>query len=227
MGTDNLFKKRREARKKRKYEYKRPKANSYLIVTEGERTEPLYLMGMRKLIEEKIGGKVEIIEVPVIDICGKGSSTGKLIEITEQIVKDAKIMYQNIWVVFDKDDFKDFDQAIKDGIEKGYKIAWSNQSFEYWLYLHFNYSDSALHRDEWNKKLDQIFKELNLGEGRYRKNYEDIYNIVNVDDRVDLAIKNAKRRMSGFDERRCKPSAYDPGTMVYKLVEELKIFIDE
>ena len=198
MGTDNLFKKRREARKKRKYEYKRPKANSYLIVTEGERTEPLYLMGMRKLIE-----------------------------ITEQIVKDAKIMYQNIWVVFDKDDFKDFDQAIKDGIEKGYKIAWSNQSFEYWLYLHFNYSDSALHRNEWNKKLDQIFKELNLGEGRYRKNYEDIYNIVNVDDRVDLAIKNAKRRMSGFDERRCKPSAYDPGTMVYKLVEELKKFIDE
>lgn len=54
-----------------------------------------------------------------------------------------------IWVVFDKDDFEDFDQAIKDGSKRGYTIAWSNQAFEYWLYLHFYYSDSALHREQW------------------------------------------------------------------------------
>lgn len=40
MGTDDLFKKRREARKQRQHEYKTPKANSFLIVTEGEMTEP-------------------------------------------------------------------------------------------------------------------------------------------------------------------------------------------
>ena len=39
MGTDDLFKKRREQRKQRKREFKTPKANSFLIVTEGERTE--------------------------------------------------------------------------------------------------------------------------------------------------------------------------------------------
>ena len=53
MGSDDLFKKRREARTQRKHEYKPPKANSYLIVTEGERTEPLYFKGMQKLIQEK------------------------------------------------------------------------------------------------------------------------------------------------------------------------------
>mgnify|MGYP003369612792 FL=1 len=79
---------------------------------------------MQKIIKEKIGGLVEVIEAPIIDICGEGSSTGKLIEITEKIVKEAKIIYQNIWVVFDKDDFEDFDQAIKEGMDKGYKIAW-------------------------------------------------------------------------------------------------------
>lgn len=156
MGSEDLFKRRREERKKRQHEFKTPKANSFLIVTEGEKTETLYFKGIKKLIQEKVGGMVDVFEVPVIDIHGKGSSTGKLIEITERIVKDAKIMYQNIWVVFDKDDFEDFDQAIKDGAEKGYKIAWSNQSFEYWLYLHFNYSDSALHRDVWNDKLNDI-----------------------------------------------------------------------
>lgn len=227
MGSDDLFKKRREDRKKRKHEFKMPRANSFLIVTEGQRTEPLYFKGLQKLIKEKIGGAVDIIENPVIDIQGKGCSTGKLIEITEQIVKDAKIVYQNIWVVFDKDDFEDFDAAIEEGIAKGYKVAWSNQAFEYWLYLHFSYADSALHRNDWSRKLNEMFKKYNLGNGSYQKNYEDIYDMVNIYDGVNTAIKNAKRRMEDFDRNKDKPSEYDPGTTVYKLVEELKRYLEE
>lgn len=227
MGSDDLFKKRRAARKQRQHEYKTPRANSYLIVTEGKRTEPLYFKGLKNLISEKVGGTVNVIEAPLIDISGEGSSTGKLIEITEQIIKEAKIIYQNIWVVFDKDDFSDFDQAIKEGIEKGYNVAWSNQSFEYWLYLHFNYSDSALHRHEWNQKLDEIFKHYSLGDGTYRKNYENIYEIVNTYDGVNTAIKNAKRRMSDYNSQKDKPSQYDPGTTVYRLVENLKSYLEE
>lgn len=87
--------------------------------------------------------------------------------------------------MFDKDDFKDFDQAIKKGADKGYKMAWSNQAFEYWLYMHFCYSDSALHRDGWNEKLDAVFAKYQLGDGHYHKNYEDIYNIVNSFNGVD------------------------------------------
>lgn len=227
MGTDDIFKKRREDRKQRQHEIKEPKANSYLIVTEGERTEPYYFKGLKNLIVKKIGGTVNVVELPSIDIHGKGSSTGKLIEITEQLVKEAKVLYQNVWVVFDRDDFEDFDQAIQEGLKKGYHIAWSNQSFEYWLYLHFCYNESALHRDEWNKKLDEIFKQYGLGNGTYQKNYEDIYHMVNQNDGVNTAIKHAKRRMADFDSGKDKPSAYDPGTMVYQLVEELKAYLDE
>lgn len=227
MGSDDLFKKRREERKQRKHEYKVPRANSYLIVTEGERTEPLYFGGLEKLIKDKIGGRVDVVAAPMIDIHGEGSSTGKLIELTEQIVKEANIIYQNIWVVFDKDDFEDFDQAIADGADKGYKMAWSNQSFEYWLYLHFYYSDSALHRDDWNKKLDQIFQQNHFGDGKYRKNYGNIYMLVDSYDGVNTAIKNAKRRMTGFRNGCDKPSDYDPGTTVYELVQELKSYLDE
>lgn len=227
MGTDDLFKKRREARKQRKHDYKTPKANSFLIVTEGERTEPLYFKGLQKLIQEKIGGSVDVVELPVIDIHGEGASTEKLIEITEKLVKEAKIIYQNIWIVFDKDDFEDFDQAIKDGENNGYQVAWSNQSFEYWLYLHFNYSDSALHRDDWCDKLDSIFQKYTLGNGTYQKNYEDIYALVDTYNGVNIAIKNAKRRMDAFSDGRDKPSEYDPGTTVYKLVQELKKFLDD
>lgn len=227
MGSDDLFKKRRKARKQRQHEYKNPKANSFLIVTEGEKTEPFYFKGLQKLIKEKVGGMIDIVETPIIDIHGEGCATESLIEATERIVKEAKIIYQNVWVVFDKDDFEDFEQAIKDGENKGYKIAWSNQSFEYWLYLHFHYSDSALHRHDWNKKLEEIFAEYQLGDGTYQKNYEEIYNMVNSFDGVNTAIKNAKRRMSSFREGIDKPSEYNPGTMVHKLVEELKAYLEE
>ena len=53
----------------------------------------------------------------------------------------------------------------------------SNQSFEYWIYLHFNFSDAALHRDVWNEKLDDIFRQYNLGDCTYRKNYDNIYDL--------------------------------------------------
>ena len=170
---------------------------------------------------------IDIVEIPVIDIYGEGSSTGRLIEITERIVKEAKIIYQNIWIVFDKDDFEDFNEAIKNGKNKGYKLAWSNQSFEYWLYMHFYYSDSALHRDDWKKKLDEIFAEYHLGQGNYKKNYENIYNLVDSFDGVNTAIKNANRRMADFDEDNDLPSEYDPGTKVHELVIELKQYLDE
>lgn len=60
MGTDDLFIKRRAARKQRQHEYKMPRANSFLIVTEGECTEPLYFRGLQKLIREKIGGSLTL-----------------------------------------------------------------------------------------------------------------------------------------------------------------------
>ena len=174
-----------------------------------------------------MNGRIDIVETPVIDIYGKGCGTGKLIETTEQLVKDSKVLYQNVWIVFDKDDFEDFDEAIRLGKEKGYQIGWSNQSFEYWLYLHFNYGDTALHRDNWYEKLDEIFKQYCLGDGRYRKNYEEIYDLVDTYDGVNIAIKNAKRRMAGFREESDVPSKYDPGTIVYRLVEQLKQYLDE
>lgn len=226
MGSDDLFKKRKKKREKRKHEFITPRANSFLIITEGEKTEPLYFKGIQNLIKEKIGGAIDVVEAPIIDIHGEGKATGKLIELADEIVKDAKIMYQNIWIVFDKDDFEDFDNAIKVGESKGYKIAWSNQSFEYWLYMHFHYSDSALHRNEWNKKLDDIFAEYELGNGSYQKNYEDIYNIVDSFDGVNTAIKNTKRRMADFNKDKALPSNYDPGTNVHELVMELKKYLE-
>ncbi len=61
MGSEDLFKKRREERKKRRHEYRTPRANSFLIVTEGACTEPFYFKGLQKLIKDKVGGSQDPI----------------------------------------------------------------------------------------------------------------------------------------------------------------------
>lgn len=227
LGTDDLFKKRKQARKERKFEYKQPKANSFLIVTEGQQTEPLYFSGLANTVKEKLGGKVDVVEIPIINIHGAGCATTSLVNKTTELVSKSNVIYQNIWIVFDKDDFIDFDSAISLAVSQGYSVAWSNQSFEYWLYLHFNFSDSSLHRDEWIKKLDAIFRDMNLGDRRYQKNYKNIYSLVDTYNGVDTAISNAKRIMARYNLDIDKPSTCDPGTTVYVLVEALKKYLDE
>ena len=105
--------------------------------------------------------------------------------------------------------------------KKGYSVGWSNQSFEYWLYLHFDYSDADLDRNEWNKKLDVLLKTRCSRSKGYDKNIEDIYELLDTFGSVKGAVANAKRRMGDFDLERQKPSECAPGTTVYALVEKL------
>lgn len=60
MGSDDLFKKKRERLKARKEGFREPKPNSFLIVTEGTKTEPLYFDGLATYINNTYG-KVYIL----------------------------------------------------------------------------------------------------------------------------------------------------------------------
>ena len=121
----------------------------------------------------------------------------------------------------------DFDEAIALAEEKGYKVAWSNESFEYWVYLHFDYSDKPRNRFQWFRELNHLFDRLDLGNGHYKKNYKNLYTMLDNHDGINIAIKNAKRRMKKFDPGQDSPSAYNPGTTVHLLVEELKQYLEE
>lgn len=84
MGSDDLFKKRKKSRQKRKYAFRSPKADSYLIVTEGTRTEPNYFNGLKEKIVESIGGMVNVVSAPEITIYGV-YSCGRIITILENV----------------------------------------------------------------------------------------------------------------------------------------------
>lgn len=220
------FEKLKKGKKQRPVDSKIPRANSYLIVTEGECTEPNYLIGIKKEIEKTVGGNVDVEPALDLDIEGIGESTSKLIRFAEKKIKNAKIIYQNVWIVFDRDDFYDFDKAIKEGKDKGYSIAWSNACFEYWLYLHFYYSDSALSTSEWEEKVNEQFRKNNICGGTYNKNDPNVFSELYNHKYIDIAIKNAINRMKSFNAGML-PSKFDPGTTVHILVKELLNYITE
>ena len=222
MGTDDLFKKRRAKRRARKAESLEPKAESYLIVCEGEKTEPQYFDALASEVKRKLGGN---LDVPPIKTSGEGRGTVRLVEKAVEMVNRSSINYQHVWVVLDKDDFADFDEAIEMARAHGFEVAWSNQCFEYWLYLHFHYSDSALHRDDWIRKLTEIFTGRGIREGGYEKNLADLYGIVSTYGNPQFACANARRIRSRYDED-TPPSACDPCTTVDLLVEEMRELCD-
>ena len=52
MGKDDIFKKKRAERRKRKFENRQPHAHSYLIICEGKETEPNYFNGLNTKIQK-------------------------------------------------------------------------------------------------------------------------------------------------------------------------------
>ena len=214
---ERLRRERREAKasKKRK-ENVREKLVRFLIVCEGTKTEPHYFEALIKNY---------ISTVREVTIEGEGRATVALVdrtlEIKQELERKNAMSFDRVWVVFDKDDFDDFNDAIKKANKLGFHSAWTNEAFELWYYLHFEYLDTSIGRADYIKKLEEAFKEK-LGDSHfeYKKGNPDIYSLLQQYGREDLAKRFAQQLRglyTGTDY-----AAHKPCTMVDKLVEELE-----
>lgn len=219
MGSDDFFKKKRSKLPPRKKETLTPRPNSFLIVSEGEKTEPQYFDGLANYINRKYGHSISS-EKPLITPIGQGRGTVRLVEAAAKIAARASIIYSQVWVVFDRDRFLDFDDAIILAKEKGFYPAWSNQSFEYWIYLHFNYSDAALTESDWERKLDKLF------ENGYKKNDPNIFTVSTTCGNLRSAVNRAAM-IEKLYPKDTKPSQCDPCTTVHHLILALEPYISE
>lgn len=215
---EQLKREKREAKaaKKRKVAT-RDKIVRFLIVCEGERTEPNYFKG---LVKDKYS------EVRSEDIVGEGRSTCTLVkrteEIREKLEHQRQLRFDRVWVVFDKDDFNDFNEAIALAERKGYKAAWSNEAFELWYLLHFIYLDSAISRTDYIKKLENEIRKFDgYGDFSYKKNDADIYATLQKIGSEPKAKFRAAKLRAMFDNVR-DYKCHKPCTRVDLLVEELE-----
>ena len=133
-GNRDGKRKSREQRAK----YKVPELGYYLIVTDTEATERCFFTGLHDSLDEKIKDRliIRVVETKTRDMIDK---------CLEFIAYEAQ--YRMPWIVFDRDQVKDFDKIIDEAKEKGIDIGWSNPCFEIWMYAYFgitNTRDNAL-----------------------------------------------------------------------------------
>jgi len=174
----------------------------FLIVCEGEKTEPNYFRSFR-------------VPRDVVDVRGLGDNTLNLVKKALELRRDDD--YDQVWCVFDRDDFptQNFNAAVELARKSGLHVAYSNEAFELWYLLHFNYHDTAISRRDYITKLSKLL-------GRpYVKNSERMY--AELEGRQADAIRNAHRLLAQRDPP--NPAFDNPSTTVHLLVEQLNRFI--
>jgi len=191
-----------------------------LIVCEGTETEPNYFESFRIRMPNGSLKKVTIK--------GTGKNTRSLLEQAKEYNLERNESrlpnFDQVWVVFDRDSFpKDqVNGACQEILDNGFKSAFSNEAFELWYILHFQYLDSACSRKDYIKILDGIL--LKRGLKKYSKNSSDIYEILLDYGDQDFAISNAKKlRLTHIN---VSPVEKFPSTRVDLLVEELNLYIE-
>ena len=150
----------------------------------------------------------------------------RLVEETLAILARSHQIYQYCWVVFDKDDNRDFDEAILLAKKNRINVAWSNQSFEYWLCLHFGYDSSSRMRNEWEKKLDTYFRKSGLSAEGYKKNSEEISTLPTLPGFLKTAIDNAEKIEKLYPSS-IPASKRDPCTTVHHLIQSFSPYLTE
>ncbi len=178
----------------------RPLRETFLIVCEGAKTEPAYFKAFR------VAATVE-----EFNVVGLGDNTLSLVERAVKLKSERD--YDQVWCVFDRDSFppERFNAALALAEREDMKVAYSNEAFELWYLLHFNYHDTAMSRTQYEDKLSAL-----LGI-KYKKNAPDMYE--RLRDRQHAAIKYATKLLATYDP--CRPAQDNPSTTVHKLVEAL------
>jgi hypothetical protein len=202
------------------------KRKYYLIVCEGEATEPNYFEVLKNDLPKGV------LEVCEFRIEGTGYNTESLVKKSLEIKNDWEQtpgrIVDKLWIVFDKDNFsaQTFNTAINTCLEQNneeniiVEPIWSNEAFELWYLLHFIYFDTAIRRTEYKRMLqEQLTKKIGMS-FKYLKNSKLMYPILKKYGSYKLAIKSARRLAKQWGGREDYAN-HKPATMVYKIIEEL------
>lgn len=191
-----------------------PINKTILITCEGQ-TEKLYFESFPVL-----GMKVTAVNL-------EGQSKLKLVDSTVSIVENSEVEYDEIWCVFDMDvkrgeaEFADFDNSITQAEQLGYKVAYSNDSFELWFYLHYNYTDVQNLRGFYYEELGKKFKINYVRDGKKYNFCTQLYKIL-LEDSTSSQSKAINRAIKLLEINKHLPyHQQNPVTTVHKLIEVL------
>jgi len=217
MGTDNLHHKRKE-RSKASLRRRQALRDSYevvLIVCEGSKTEPRYFCELR----DDLG----LNNFNVVVTGESGSDPDSVVRFAIQTAKKDG-GYDRLFCVFDKDQHATYQAAIDRARNARIGIPVSTITsvpcFEYWLLLHFTYTDRAFACGGNRSSCDEVIGELRRYLPGYAKADHGIY--MQTKENIDRAITHAKRALAAAEAT----GTDNPSTVVFELVEYLKKLLE-
>jgi len=189
-----------------------PELGYYLIVIDTEETEKNYFEGLRDSIPKELKNRL-IIKV-------EKAKTVELVEkALEFVSKDSQMRMP--WIVFDRDEVKDFDKIIQDAERSGVMAGWSNPCFEIWMYAYFGempvIEKSVKCCEKFADKFEKCTKKKYLKNDR--RIYQKLLEYGDEKNAIQIAKKNYKTCVKKTNK---KPSDMYPASTVHMLVEEIK-----
>jgi len=181
-------------------------------VTDTEGTERCFFKGLHDSLPKEIKDKlvIRVIEVKTRELIDK------CLEMTAY-----EAQYRLPWIVFDRDQVKDFDEIIQDAEEKGIKVGWSNPCFEIWMFAYFGMMQ--VHIESWKccTEFGRVYEEK-TGQ-KYTKTDMSLYSRLCRYGDEEKAIGLAKgKKEQCIREEKTKPSEMIPCSTVYELVGEIR-----
>ncbi len=205
MGTDDRHK---IAKAQRKRTIKKTKSISkkVLIACEDTKSSKFYFNRMIK----DYGLRGQVVFAKHI-----GTNPMKVLEaIKIHLLKDSN--FDEKWIVIDKDSYSksEFNGTIASAKALDINVAYSNESYELWILLHFKDQKAYINRLQLNKELKDLVD--------YEKNNEFIYEIIKS--KQNEAIKRSKNLIKFFIDINGSSNPFDdnPSNTIYQLVESLE-----
>ena len=190
----------------------RIKNRTFLIVCEGQ-------------TEEQYFSSFPVLAATVKPIHAGSSKTALVNAVTKYLRGQS---YDEVWCVFDFDvdaatggQAQDFNRAIRKTRDLGYHCAYSNDSFELWFVLHYQFLDQQHHRDFYCQLLGRRWRINYTREGKTLRIARDLYARLAKDPEANQqkAIDHARLLLASHDS---KPfHLQNPVTTVFQLVERL------
>lgn len=195
----------------------RPLRKSFLILCEGNNTEPAYFNAFR---------------LATASVRALGVTSGDAMAVVRTAIKRRNAetnkgnIFDHSWVVFDKDDTPDdkFNAAIALAETEGFRVAYSNQAFELWFLLHFGFLSRSMHRSQY---VNQLSGFLPFSYDNRAETAKLMFKV--LFDLQPQAIENAKRLDKKYADEAGgnlrNPAVEEPSTTVHELVEALRAFL--
>ena len=211
-----MARRKRDGRMERRAAYgtRKPKLGYYYILTDTDKTEKNYLMGLYRSLSKECR---DMIRIKV----QKGKTESLVEECLENISLEEQ--YTDPWIVFDKDQNSDdiFNKLIFDAEKAGVKVGWSNPCIETWFSCYFGKMLGSRDSVLCCRKFKEQYERRTGSE--YKKSDDDIYRKLNKIGDESRAIEIATQQIEHFESVGItSPSEMCPATKLHELIDEIR-----